>query len=68
MRVREVHAEVERLFGEAVPFSSVAEALWTHARGEDAPFARVRYGVYALSAKRSVSDGPAGAPHAASSR
>src|SRR5947208_2764687 len=41
MRVREIHASVERLFGAAVPFSSVNEALSTHAQGEDGLFRRV---------------------------
>jgi hypothetical protein len=46
LRVREVHAAVEKLFGERVPFSSVNEALSSHATGADARFRRVRYGTY----------------------
>jgi len=46
LRVREVHAAVEELFGERVPFSSVNEALSTHANGEGGLFQRVRYGTY----------------------
>ena len=46
LRVREVHAAVEELFGEAVPFSSVNEALSTHASGDGGRFRRVRYGTY----------------------
>jgi hypothetical protein len=49
LRVRDVHSAVEELFGERVPFSSVNEALSTHAVGEGAPFQRVRYGVYQCS-------------------
>ena len=46
MRVREVHAAVEELYGEQVPFSSVNEALSTHANGDGGRFRRVRYGTY----------------------
>ena len=50
MRVREVHREVEREFDEVVPFSSVNEALSSHAVGERSRFRRVRYGIYELRA------------------
>lgn len=46
MRVREVHAAVERLFGERVPFSSVNEAPSTHNVWADARFRRLCYGVF----------------------
>ncbi len=46
MRVREVHAAVEGLLGAPIPFSSVNEALSTHASGPDRRFHRLRYGVY----------------------
>jgi hypothetical protein len=46
MRVRDIHAEVERAFRAAVPFSSVNDALSTHAAEHEGPFRRVRYGVY----------------------
>ena len=46
LRVREVHAAVEELYGERVPFSSVNEALSTHANGDGGRFRRVRYGTY----------------------
>lgn len=46
LRVREVHAAVEELYGERVPFSSVNEALSTHARGDVGRFRRVGYGTY----------------------
>jgi hypothetical protein len=46
LRVREVHAAVEKLFGGRVPFSSVNEALSTHCAGSSARFRRVRYGSY----------------------
>jgi hypothetical protein len=49
LRVREVYAVVERLFGERVPFSSVNEALSTHTTGADARFRRVRHGTYVHS-------------------
>ena len=49
MRVREVHAAVEELYGERVPFSSVNEALSTHARGDGGRFRRVRYGTYEMA-------------------
>ena len=48
MRVREVHGEVEREFGEVVPFSSVNEVLSSHAVGDRARFRRFRYGIYEL--------------------
>jgi len=46
LRVREVHAAVEELYGERVPFSSVNEALSSHAKGDGGRFRRVRYGTY----------------------
>lgn len=46
LRVREVRTAVEGLFGERVPFSSVNEALSSHATGAEARFRRVRYGTY----------------------
>jgi len=49
LRVREVHAAVEELHGERVPFSSVNEALSTHVRGDGARFRRVRYGTYEMA-------------------
>jgi hypothetical protein len=48
MRVRDIHAEVERAFRDVVPFSSVNEALSTHANGQQSRFRRVRYGVYQM--------------------
>jgi hypothetical protein len=49
LRVREVYAAVEELYGERVPFSSVNEALSTHARGDGGRFRRVRYGTYGMA-------------------
>jgi len=49
LRVREVHAAVEEFYGEKVPFSSVNEALSTHARSDGGRFRRVRYGTYAMA-------------------
>ena len=47
--VREVHAAIEEFYGERVPFSSVNEALSTHAGGNGARFRRVRYGTYEMA-------------------
>jgi hypothetical protein len=55
LRVREVHAAVEELLGARVPFSSVNEALSTHA-GPEERFCRLRYGVYE-NARRAASSG-----------
>ena len=49
LRVREVHAAVEELYGERVPFSSVNEALSTHANSDEGRFRRVRYGPYEVA-------------------
>ncbi len=46
IRVREAHTAVEQIFVEAVPLSSVSEALSTHAIGNDQRFRRVRCGIY----------------------
>jgi hypothetical protein len=51
LRVREVHAAVEEMYGERVPFSSVNEALSTHANGDGCWFRRVRYGTYDLAGR-----------------
>jgi hypothetical protein len=45
LRVRDIHTRVEGLLGAPIPFSSVNEALSTHA-GLDQRFRRLRYGVY----------------------
>ena len=58
-RVCEVHAAVEELYGERVPFSSVNEALSTHARGHGARFRRVGYGVYEAAPRVNGSTGSA---------
>ena len=42
LRVRDVHARVEELLGAPIPFSSVNEALSTHASGRHQRFRRVR--------------------------
>jgi hypothetical protein len=52
LRVRQVHAAVEELCGEPVPFSSVNEALSTHANSDGGRFRRVRYGTYELAGRR----------------
>ncbi|HVA32466.1 MAG TPA: hypothetical protein VMU58_14485 [Gaiellaceae bacterium] len=49
LRVREVHAAVEELYGERVPFSSVNEALSTHGHADGGRFRRVRYGTYGMA-------------------
>jgi hypothetical protein len=46
LRVRDVHARVEELLGEPIPFSSVNEAMSTNVSGRDRRFRRLRYGVY----------------------
>ena len=51
LRVREVHAAVEELYGERLPFSSVNEALSTHANGDGGRFRRVRYGTYTMAGR-----------------
>ena len=51
MRVREIHAGVEGLYGERVLFSSVNEALSTHASGDRGRFRRVRYGIYDMAGR-----------------
>jgi len=53
LRVREVQAAVEQLFGEPVPLSSVSEALSTHAIGGGQRFRRVRYGTYEVASTAS---------------
>jgi hypothetical protein len=47
--VREIHAAVEEFYGERVPFSSVNEALSTHANGGGERFRRVGYGTYDMA-------------------
>ena len=54
LRVRDVRAAVEELLGTPVPFSSVNEALSTHASGRDERFRRVRYGVYEHRSQRAL--------------
>ena len=49
LRVREVHTAVAELYGERVPFSSVNEALSTHAHVDGGRFRRVRYGTYEVA-------------------
>lgn len=49
LRVRDVHAAVEELYGEPVPFSSVNEALSAHANIDRGRFRRVRYGIYDMA-------------------
>ena len=51
LRVREVHAAVEELYGERVPFSSVNEALSTHVNGDGGRFRRVGYGTYDMAGR-----------------
>jgi hypothetical protein len=45
LRVRDIHAAVEKLLAAPIPFSSVNEALSAHVSGKDQRFHRVRYGV-----------------------
>ena len=46
MSTSEVHAAVEAVLADAVPYSSVKEALSAHSRGGDRRFRRVRRGWY----------------------
>ena len=49
MPVSAIHASVQGQTGVAVPYSSVKDALATHARGSDRRFRRTRRGCYELS-------------------
>jgi hypothetical protein len=49
MRLRDIHAEVERLLVGRVSFQSVADYLVTRSKGPKPLFARTRYGHYQLS-------------------
>ena len=51
LRVREVRAAVEELYGERVPFSSVNEALSTQANSDGGRLRRVRYGTYDMTGR-----------------
>jgi hypothetical protein len=48
MRVKDVHAEVERLLGGEVSFQSVADFLTENSKGAKPLFERPRYGHYRL--------------------
>jgi hypothetical protein len=48
MRVREIHAPVEELLGEPVPYSTVKDALSAHSGCADHRFRRTRRGCYEL--------------------
>lgn len=48
MRVRTIHAEVERVLGESVSFYSVADYVHRRSRGVRPLFERTRYGHYRL--------------------
>jgi hypothetical protein len=46
MSVSNVHAAVEAVLADTVPYSSVKEALSAHSRGSDKRFRRIRRGWY----------------------
>jgi hypothetical protein len=46
MRMRAIHAEVERVLGGSVSFQSVADYLIKNAKGPKPTFVRTRYGHY----------------------
>jgi hypothetical protein len=48
MRMKEIHAEVERLLGGDVSFQSVADYLIKGSKGQRPLFVRTRYGHYRL--------------------
>ena len=48
MRVRDIHAGVERLLGGKVSFQSVADYLIKNSKGAKPLFERPRYGHYGL--------------------
>jgi hypothetical protein len=52
--VRDIHTTVEELLEEPVSYSSVKNALATHARGDDRRFRRTRRGRYELEPTLSV--------------
>jgi hypothetical protein len=49
LRVRDIHASVEELVGEPVPYSTVKDALSAHSGRGDYRFRRTRHGCYELS-------------------
>lgn len=49
MRLRDIHAGVERVLGGRVSFQSVADYLLTRSKGPRPLFVRTRYGHYQLS-------------------
>lgn len=49
MRMKDVHAEVERLLGGEVSFQSVADFLTKNSKGQKPLFERPRYGHYRLA-------------------
>ena len=69
LRYIEVKAEVEAVLGEAVPASTVKQALSAHSRSEGARFERVSRGRYRMScsgpfrpSRLSEDDDPPGGP------
>jgi hypothetical protein len=51
LRVRAIHAAVEGLLGERVPYSTVKDALSAHSGRGDRRFCRTRGGCYELAAR-----------------
>jgi hypothetical protein len=48
MRLRDIHAQVERILGGTVSFQSVADYLLTRSKGPKPLFVRTRHGHYRL--------------------
>jgi hypothetical protein len=48
MRIKDIHAELERLIGGEVSFQSVADFLTKNSKGQKPLFERPRYGHYRL--------------------
>jgi hypothetical protein len=51
LRVRAIHASVEELLGEPIPYSTVKDALSAHSGRSDHRFCRARGGCYELAAR-----------------
>jgi hypothetical protein len=54
LRVRDIHAEVEALLGQAVSSSAVKNWLARHAQGDQVLFVRLERGRYAVATRHNV--------------
>ncbi len=64
MRMRTIHAEVERVLGGSVSFQSVADYLIKRSKGRKPLFVRTRYGHYRLRGWSEHQAGEPGRPQA----